>query len=548
MVGPARPLRAAALGPRDRTERSLSRFDVVVIGSGFGGAVVAARLALAGRSVCVLEQGRRWEPSQYPRSFSAAAGAVWDETDRRGFLDYRVFSRIDVVQGVGVGGGSLHYFNVQSRAPAAILDRPEWPSALHAGILDPYYARVEGVTTPAPLVPPAGERLPRRTEAFLRAAGEAGYDASLRPIAIHTGPTRAHPISGLRQEPCAFTADCLIGCRPRSKNSLDVTYLPMGERHGLEIRPLHTADGLEPASGGGYTVSVRRFDPDHPGAFERDQVTGTTVVVAAGVVGTTELLLRARDLHRTLPGLPTTLGRRFSANGDMLFAGTRDTAELIDPCHGPSITVGAFVQNPGSRHVIQVQDLAYPAALTSMFDGTLPLPSRVRRLAHAASGYVHAAVDGRSFPARSLLDGSFVPHFLPYLGMGTDAGNGRFRLDGRGRLRLDWDSTASAGMFVEMEDAMRNLSRALHGRFVRSLPWRWPLRRLLTAHPLGGCVMSDSPGTGVVNDRGEVWGHPGLFVTDASIVPGPLAVNPSLTIAALSERVAQWMIEGRELR
>jgi len=102
-------------------------------------------------------------------------------------------------------------------------------------------------------------------------------------------------------------------------------------------------------------------------------------------------------------------------------------------------------------------------------------------------------------------------------------------------------------MYGEMEDAMRRMSQALNGRFVRSLPWRWPLRRVLTAHPLGGCAMSDRPSTGVVNDRGEVWGHPGLFVTDGSIIPGPLAVNPSLTIAALSERVAQWMIAGQEL-
>jgi len=525
----------------------LSRFDVVVVGSGFGGSVVAARLAAAGRSVCLLERGRRWEPGEFPRSISAAAGAVWDETVTHGFLDYRVFSRIDVVQGAGVGGGSLHYFNVQMRAPAAILGRPEWPAALSRAVLDPYYDRAEAVTTPAPLVPPAGERFPARTEAFLRAARHAGYDASLRPIAIHTGPTRTHPVSGLLQEPCAFTADCLLGCRPRSKNSLDVTYLPMGEHHGLEIRPLHLADRIDPAAGGGYTVTVRRLDPDRPGLFDRDQVTGTTLVVAAGAVGSTELLLKARDLHRTLPGLPAALGLRFSANGDMLFAGTKDAAELIDPSHGPSITAGAFVQGPGSRHVIQIQDLGYPPALTSLLDGALPLPSRVRSLASAASGYVHAALDGRSFPARSLFGGSFVPHFMPYLGMGTDAGNGRFRLDGSGRLRLEWDPAPSLAMFGEMEDAMRRVSGALDGRFVRSLPWRWPLRRLLTAHPLGGCVMSDGPKTGVVNDRGEVWGHPGLFVADASIIPGPLAVNPSLTIAALAERVAQWMITGHEM-
>jgi cholesterol oxidase len=231
----------------------------------------------------------------------------------------------------------------------------------------------------------------------------------------------------------------------------------------------------------------------------------------------------------------------------MLFAGTKDTAQIVDPSTGPSITAGAYVQRPGSRHVVQVQDLGFPPALTSLFDGTLPLPSRMRSMAHAAGGYVHAARGGRPFPAGSLFQGSFVPHFLPYLGMGTDAGDGRLLLDQQGRLRIDWDPSGSYAMFDEMEEGMRRLSDALGGQFVRSLPWRRPMRRLLTAHPLGGCVMSDSPETGVVNDHGEVWGHPGLFVADSSVIPGPLAVNPSLTIAALAERTAHWMVHGRDL-
>ena len=93
---------------------------------------------------------------------------------------------------------------------------------------------------------------------------------------------------------------------------------------------------------------------------------------------------------------------------------------------------------------------------------------------------------------------------------------------------------------------MRRMSRHLGGRYVRSVLWRRPFRRLMTAHPLGGCVMSDSPERGVVNDRGEVWGHPGLYVADGAVIPGPLAVNPSLTIAAVAERIAYLLVHGRE--
>ena len=520
-------------------------YDVVVIGSGFGGAVVAARLAEAGRRVCLLERGRRWEPADYPRSFSAAEGAVWNEASNYGFLDYRVFRRIDVIQGCGVGGGSLHYFNVQLRAPAAIFDRPEWPAAVDSSVLATYYDRIAPMIQSQPLEPPAGERVPARTRAFLDAAGVAGYSAHLVPIALHTGATRAHPVSGLTQEPCAYTADCLLGCRSRSKNSLDVTYLPWGERHGLEIRPLHVAERIEPVENG-YMVTSRRLDPDQPGSWEHCQVRGRSIVLAAGTLGSNELLMTARDVHRTLPRLPAALGHRFSPNGDMLFAGTLGTDASVDPSHGPSITAGAFVQPPGSSNLIHVQDLGFPPAFTSLADGTVPTTKRMRSTLGAATSYVRAARGGPPFRGALLFGGSFIPNFIPYLGMGTDAANGRFGLDHHGQLTLDWDPTSSKPMFDEMEAAMRKLSRALGGDFMRSPPWRLPFRRLLTAHPLGGCAMSDSPDRGVVDHRGEVWGHPGLFVADGSVIPGPLAVNPSLTIAALAERTAQWMVHGRE--
>ncbi|MDQ3681241.1 MAG: GMC oxidoreductase [Actinomycetota bacterium] len=520
-------------------------YDVVVIGSGFGGAVVAARLAEAGRSVCLLERGRRWEPADYPRSFSQAERAVWDEARNYGFLDYRVFRRLDVVQGSGVGGGSLHYFNVALRAPPPVFDRPEWPAAVTSEVLGPYYERVGAMIEARPLEAPAGERVPARTRAFLVAAERAGYDAHLVPIAVHTGPTRAHPVSGLTQEPCAYTADCLLGCRPRSKNSLDVTYLPWGEGKGLEIRPLHVAERIE-AFDDGYQVTSRRLDPDRPGSSERCRVRGHNLVLAAGTLGTSELLLTARDTHRTLPRLPPTLGRRFSPNGDMIFAGTLDADTPVDPSHGPSITAGAFVQPPGSSHLIHVQDLGYPPAFTSLADGSVPTGKRLRSTLGAATSYVRAARGGPPFRGALLFGGSFVPHCLPYLGMGTDAADGRFSLDRHGQLSLDWNPIASKPMFDEMEAAMRRLSGALGGDFMRSPPWRLPFRRLLTAHPLGGCVMSDSPHRGVVDHRGQVWGHPGLFVADGSVVPGPLAVNPSLTIAALAERTAHWMVHGRE--
>ena len=155
---------------------------------------------------------------------------------------------------------------------------------------------------------------------------------------------------------------------------------------------------------------------------------------------------------------------------------------------------------------------------------------------------------GPLFHAEDLFAGSPVPRFLPYLGMGTDARDGVFRIGSNGELDLHWDPAASAAMFAEMERAMKRMSVALGGQYIRSVLWRRPFRRLLTAHPLGGCVMSDSAEQGVTDDRGEVWGHPGLYVADGAVLAGPLAVNPSLTIAAVAERIAYWMVHGKEFR
>lgn len=522
-------------------------YDVVVVGSGFGGAVVSARLAQAGRSVCLLERGRRWAPGEYPRSFSQVQRGVWDPPRAYGFLDYRVFPRIDVIQGAGVGGGSLHYFNVQLRAPEQIFERPEWPAALTRSLLDPYYDRVHSVVESAPLVPPAGESMPSRTIAFHDAAVRSGFEPALVPIAVHTGAARANPVSGVSQEPCSFNADCLLGCRAHAKNNLDVTYIPMGEKHGLELRQLHAVDRIRLRSEGGYTVVVRQYDPDQPGREERCEIHATSLVLAAGALGSTELLLRARDVDRTLPNLPASLGRRFSSNGDMIFAGTIGADAEVDLSHGPSITVGAFVHRSGSPNLITLQDLGFPPSLTSILDAILPVPAKLRSTGRAIASYLGALTGRGHFRPEDFFAGSPVPHFLPYLGMGTDAADGRLGLDRRGELELEWDPSASLAMFSEMESAMQQMSTSLGGRYVPSVLWRRPFRRLLTAHPLGGCVMSDSPRNGVVDPLGQVWDHPGLYVADGSVIPGPLAVNPSLTIAALAERIADGMIGAAHL-
>lgn len=523
-------------------------YDAVVVGSGFGGAITACRLAQAGRSVCVLERGKRWSNSDFPRSPGEVAKSFWRDNKSCGFLDYRVFRRIDVIQGCGVGGGSLHYFNVHLRTPSEIFSSGAWPKEVNRLVLDPYYSLAEGMLGSLPLSPPQGRALPLRTQAFREAAAAAGRKAELVPIGVYTGQDRRNPHSGVLQSACDYSGDCLLGCDLHAKNTVDITYIAVAETSGAEVFPLHCAEKIEPHDNNSYRVHFSRMDPADPRRSEPGVITGRQVILAGGTLGTTELLLRCRDLHRTLPNIGSALGSRFSANGDFLLAATLDSDRHIDPGVGPSITVGADFSTPDNK--IFIEDLGFPEGFMWLLEGAIPNENRLKNLFRSLKSYVLATfgVDsGRiAFEADRLFRGGETTRMLPYLAMGTDAADGRLKLRD-GCIDIGWNPRKSRKLFSEIEQALKNLSAGLQGRYESSLLWRWPLRKLLTAHPLGGCPMGDRSDSSVVRHQGEVWDYPNLFVADGSAIPSALSVNPSLTISALAERLAFWIIHEREI-
>jgi cholesterol oxidase len=526
-------------------------YDAIVIGSGFGGAISAFRLAQAGQSVALFEQGRRYAKQDFPRTVGQVGRAFFRPGEPTGFLEYRAFRNIDVIQGAGVGGGSLHYFNVNVRAPARVLDR--WPKPLGRTCLDPYYAVALERLDSKPLEVPTGRDLPRRTRAFIAAAREVKAAPSLADLAVYTGPDRVNA-AGVAQSACTHCGNCMLGCHLHAKNTLDITYIAAAERdHGLELFAEHKVVNIRPATqkGEGYHVD---FEPLGAGGAPpaKGSVYARRVVVAAGTLGSTELLLRCRDVTRSLPRLSRALGSRFSGNGDFLFAGALGGSELIDPAAGPSIT--AIADFSTAEHDIHIEDLGFPDPMFWFLEAALP-PSSGRTFGTLRAGarYLMRSLGFQCVGSRlsdevgSLLRGGRTNYFLPYLGMGSDAADGQLRLKD-GSIDVQWSHQKSLPMFREMERAMRKLSQARGARYVTSFLWKWPTRKLLTAHPLGGCVIGHSEHDSVVNHRGEVWNYPGLYVTDGAAVPSALSVNPSLTIAALAERAAFLMLHDRERR
>jgi cholesterol oxidase len=528
------------------------KFDVLVIGSGFGGAITACRLAQAGRSVCILEKGKRWNRFDFPRGpGEVSKSAIADErnpTSSNGFIEYRTFKNIDVIQGTGVGGGSLHYFNVHIQPPEFIFDLPSWPTGINLKQLTPYYNLAADMLAANEITDTKDRDIPKRTQVFEDAVNSLGLKPERVPICVRLEDNYADSLP-----PCDHCGNCLLGCHVHAKNTLDLNYIAMAKAHGAVVLAQHEALNITPDAQG-YSVTCRDLSAppaDQPASTLR-KFRAQQVIVAAGTLGSNELLLRCKYKSRTLPRISNKLGQGFSGNGDFLLAGTHYQSRIVDPGRGPSITssVGFNKQN---KQYIFIEDLGYPDPFIWYFNNMIPTWGRIRHGAQQVKRYLSEAFGtGLNFQMEALLDQGFMTNFLPYLGMGTDAADGKLSLDKQGNIRVHWSIRQSLPMFKEMIQHMKDLSKASGGKFINSLLWKTPFlglpfHKTLTAHPLGGCAMSDSPQEGVCNDCGEVWGYKGLYVADGALMPAAIGVNPSATISAIAERVAFQILHQREL-
>lgn len=494
-------------------------FDVVVIGSGFGGAAVACRLAQAGRKVAVLEQGKYFPPG--PVNVQATGHGT--SKIRHGHFIVDIGAGMNVIRGIGVGGGSLHYFGVRLRAHPEIFDNPRWPARITRKVLDPYYDLAGEMLRAEEVKPNPVQGPPVKGEAFIAAAKECRRcvgEPHYVPIAINTNREPVKTPAGLDQTRCVYCGECLIGCPPsqsfdgnvNSRALLTLNYLAVARNTGnAEIFPQHRVEQIR-QSGKEFEVDVAVLDDEE--VIGQGSIRAKQVVVAAGTLGSTEVLLKSRE-KGGLKGLSPKLGHFFSGNGDFLIPKTVNTPRNLQPKYGPSITVGADFSNKENK--IFIEDL-----------GAIP--------------FVEGVIGTRKETAPQT-----DPYQLGYLGMGTDAANGELRLHD-GEVRVYWDPADSLPLYRQMTECLKELSQQLGGDYQEPAGYN-PVTGAgtITAHPLGGCVIADRPEDGVCNPQGEVYGAPGLFVADGSIIPTALATNPSYTISALAERVAFWMTHGREM-
>jgi cholesterol oxidase len=550
-------------------------YDVVVVGSGFGGAVAALRLTEKGYRVLVLEAGRRFTRQELPRSSWSLKDYLWaPRLGLYGIQRIHVLGNVMVLAGAGVGGGSLNYANTLYVPPKKFFEDPQWGAITDwESELRPYYGQAQRML--------GVRQNPTTTEAdeYLRATAETmgvGRSFTLTPVGVFFGDGRdgngckAAPGeeaedpyfggSGPSRRACLECGECMTGCRHGAKNTLNENYLYLAERAGAEIRPMTTvvdvravpggSDGVDGVDGADEVYEVHTVPTDKRRRAKPTVVRARHVVLAAGTYGTQTLLHRVRG-GGGLPRMSGRLGALTRTNSEALvgaltfprpYRRRRRSAAVPDFTHGVAIT--SSIHPNENTHIENVRygkgsnTMALMCVPQYRVGGRLPKPlaAILAFLAHPVM--VARTATTRHWSERTIIGLVMQTHdnsLSTYL---------RPRWPGRGLLTARQGHGAPNPVHIpEGAQAARLLAEQIGGLAGTNLGEL--LGMPLTAHFLGGCPISADPEHGVIDPYHRLHGHPGVSVVDGAAVSANLGVNPSLTITAQAERaMALWPNKG----
>lgn len=524
------------------------QFGVVVVGSGYGASITAARLSQklgTGHRMCIIERGKEWVPGTFPDTFSnvssntrsVMAGPTKGQMIQPlGLFNLMMNDEINILSGNGLGGGSLINASIALRPDKEVFEQSRWPEALkNMEVLGPYYDQVArsmslsrtpiDQTSKVRSRRMAAERLSNSPSFFDRSNISVMYDHR------YLDDQMRNP-QGMIQRPCTLCGDCINGCNIGAKNTMAMNYLPIAKHNGTEMFTQVEVNSIEKRVGY-YRIHMTYIDDQHD-KITRHPVSINThmVVVGAGSPSSAAILLDSQnDNFQFSP----KLGCNWSGNGDTigfvigLPPGTNIGGFGAYPArHGP---VGPTVQTSLNyyqdielRKRLLIQDAAIPRGVSNLFSVLLRDPE--------------------------------MNHSMAMLGMGHDGGNGKL-IKKSGRWQVKWEGLKESAYRKMVFGEFEKLAAAHGGKYKRLKAFG---DNLVTVHPLGGCGMSDSPDCGPVNQLGQVFDfgaggyldsetglpavHEGLYVADGSIIPTALGVNPYMTIGALSERIASHIVNN----
>jgi choline dehydrogenase-like flavoprotein len=518
---------------------STERTDIVVIGSGFGGAIAAYHLAAGGAKVIVLERGPWLSSDEFEHDFLLGSSSTR-------IFEFVAGQGMSVLGGNCVGGGSVVYFATMPRAPSFVFDRHGsigrrmWPGSVTRATLEPWYDRVSRAL---PVSQQSWAEVTYPGGLWAAACDHAGHTANPAPVAIDTAK-------------CTNCNWMMAGCRFDAKRSLLMNYLPAAVASGAEIRPLHEVQQIARTSDGYYRVEFDHIDDeDYRIRTGNGAIEAKIIVLAAGAGATPVILQRS---EAALGAMPDAVGKYFSGNGERLNTAVLDEEKVRDVLglsrpsgqayagnqigRGPSVACWDYLD--GSRPEFSrfsLEQLYFPPGL-----GTI--------LAQAPS---EAGPTFFGVEKKEML--SHWSSWLTIFTMSEDDNEGVFgppppagnavrisqQMLGQGNLRYTPTANTLRG-WAEADAAVKDILE--RDGLARVLPWTDEVVGAYTVHPLASCRIGDDPATSALDDRHELRNHPGIFVTDGSAVPGALTVNPALTIAALAERAMPGIVEAARQR
>ncbi|OZM71919.1 glucose-methanol-choline oxidoreductase [Amycolatopsis antarctica] len=518
---------------------STEKTDVVIVGSGFGGAIAAYHLAAGGAKVVVLERGPWLQSNEFEHDFLLGSSYT------RAF-DFVVGDGMSVLGGNCVGGGSVVYFAAMPRAPRFVFERHGsigrrmWPASIDRSSLDPWYDKV-------------AEALPVSQQDW----NDVSYSGGLWAAACHHAGRTANPAPvAIDNGKCTNCNWMMGGCRFDAKRSLLTNYLPAALAHGARIRPLHEVQQLSRTEDGGYRVSYNVVDEeDYREHTGRGVIEAKIVVLAAGAGATPVILQRS---EATLGAMPHAVGRYFSGNGERLNTAVLDEDKVRE--------VLGLSREDGIPYEANQIGKGPTVANWDKLDGSLPEYSRysLEQLYFPPGlGTILAQVPGGADPTwfgaekKELLKRwrSWLTIFLMteddnegVFGPPPPTGNA-FRISqqmlGRGPLSYEPTANTKHGWALADADVKDIMER---DGLAKVAPWTNDVVGAYTVHPLASCRIGDDPATSALGDNHELRDHPGIFVTDGSSVPGALTVNPAMTIAALAERAVPGIVKAARER
>lgn len=509
-------------------------FDVVIVGSGFGGSIPAHYLAQGGARVLVLERGPRMTAGDFDQSFEFGGSAT-------SIFDFTAGDGMSVLGGNCLGGGSVVYFAAMPRAPRFSFDRQGslghrlWPEEITRKTLDPWYDRVASALS-----------IQRHDWA------EVSYPGGLWAAACDHAGLTANPLpSAVDTDRCTNCNWMMAGCKEDAKQSLLLNYIPSARRCGAEFRSLHEVQRLTRLEDGTYEVHYLRVDPvDYRSFLGEGRVTAPVVIVAAGAAATPVILQRSEE---DLGAMPDAVGRYFSGNGERINVAVMDdrrVSEVLGLRRGDDQAYAGFQVGRGPvtvtwDHLDETREEFTRFAVEQLY-----FPPGLGTILAQAEGEPGPSWFGNSKKELlqrwqdwlllfSLIEDDNEGTFGPPPPTGNSVrlaqqllGRGTLRYEARQSTRAAWEASDALIKRVLLNDGLATSVR----------PWANDLVGAYTVHPLSSCRIGENPETSALDHTHELRGHPGVFVTDGSSVPTALTVNPSNTIAALAERSVPFIV------